>query len=183
MPRHHAPPRRRLRRGVRMRHHRTAQERGMKAEWEANADAAAARGAARASAAPRTDGRLGDVQFQGACCRPCRARAAEATRGLHKRQPADGRRLAAHVSVRGMPKESRQVVPRIRDSRMIPKLYPRQTISGCCRARDATSPLASQASETSRSEEPRPESRLPSCPASRRGLARRHACGGTSSPD
>ena len=31
-----APPQR----GVRMRHHRTAQERGMKAEWEANADAA-----------------------------------------------------------------------------------------------------------------------------------------------
>jgi hypothetical protein len=31
-----APPQR----GVRMRHHRTAQERGMKTEWEANADAA-----------------------------------------------------------------------------------------------------------------------------------------------
>ena len=31
-----APPQR----GVRMRHHRTAQERGVKAEWEANADAA-----------------------------------------------------------------------------------------------------------------------------------------------
>ena len=40
MPRHHAPPRRGLRRGVRLRHHRTAQERGMKAEWEANEDAA-----------------------------------------------------------------------------------------------------------------------------------------------